>query len=180
MYIYIVKLEKRIDMKKNYILLLFCLSVFYVDGQSISSYVIASAGESTEVNGINISWTLGEIAIETLKDDGETIILTQGFQQGYFEITSIDGPKSFSNNFKLDIYPNPANEYIWINLESDEIKDAIVELYDLEGRLVYNNKFDINEGPNRVNLQELGASQYILRVVDKAGNVLQTFKLIKR
>lgn len=167
-------------MKRIYVLLLFCLSALYVTGQSISSYVIASAGEYTEAGGINISWTLGEIAIETLKDNGETIILTQGFQQGYFEITSIDGPKPLSNNFNLNIYPNPASEYIWVNLESDEIKDAIVELYDLEGRLVYNNKFDINEGPNRVDLQELSASQYVLRVVDSAGNVLQTFKLIKR
>ena len=167
-------------MKKIYILLLFSLSVLCVAGQSISSYVIASAGESAEAGGININWTLGEIAIETLKDDGETIILTQGFQQGYFEITSIDGPKPLSNTFNLNIYPNPASEYIWVNLESDEIKDAIVELYDLKGRLVYNNKFDITEGPNRINLQELNASQYVLRVVDTAGNVLQTFKLIKR
>ncbi len=167
-------------MKKIYVLLLFCLSVLYVTGQSMSSYVIASAGESTEAGGINISWTLGEIAIETLKDNSEAIILTQGFQQGYFEITSIDGPKPLSNNFNINIYPNPATEYIWVNLESDEINDAIVELYDLEGRLVYNNKFDINEGPNRVDIQELNASQYVLRVLDTAGNVLQTFKLIKR
>ena len=167
-------------MKKIYVLLLFCLSVLYVTGQSMSSYVIASAGESTEAGGINISWTLGEIAIETLKDNSEAIILTQGFQQGYFEITSIDGPKPLSNIFNINIYPNPATEYIWVNFESDEINDAIVELYDLEGRLVYNSKFDINEGPNRVDIQELNASQYVLRVLDTAGNVLQTFKLIKR
>jgi hypothetical protein len=96
----------------------------------------------------------------------------------YFEITSIGDP--LSNNFSLNIYPNPASEFIWVDLNSEEIKKAVVELYDLEGRLVYNDQFIVVEGPNRVDLQDLNSSQYILRVVDTSGNILQTFKLIKR
>jgi len=34
-------------------------------GQSISSSVIATAGGSSEAGGINLSWTMGELAIET-------------------------------------------------------------------------------------------------------------------
>ena len=165
-------------MKKYYILLLACFLGFYVSGQSISSYVVASAGESVEAGGLNVSWTLGELAIETLEDNGNTLILTQGFQQGYFEITSIGEP--LSNNFMLKVYPNPASEFVWVALESEEIKDAIIELYDLEGKLVYNGKLNVVEGPNKIELNNLSSSQYILRITDATGNVLQTFKLIKR
>lgn len=165
-------------MKKAYIFILFILSAFYVAGQEVSSYVIASAGESKEAGEINISWTLGEIAIETLQDDANNLTLTQGFQQGYFEITSIDEP--LSGDYDLKVYPNPARDYIWVDLKSEQIKMVVLELYDLEGRLVQNTRFNIMEGPTRVDLNELSASQYILRVVDEGENVLQTFKLIKR
>ena len=165
-------------MKKFYVMIFGCLMGLYTSGQSISSYVIASAGESVENGGISVSWTLGELAIETLEDDGNTLILTQGFQQGYFEITSIGEP--LSDNFNLKIYPNPATEYVLVDLQSDEINDAIVELYDLNGKMVYNDKFDVIEGPNKVDLTGLNSSQYILRITDSTGKVLQTFKLIKR
>ena len=165
-------------MKKFYVMIFGCLMGLYTSGQSISSYVIASAGESVENGGISVSWTLGELAIETLEDDGNTLILTQGFQQGYFEITSIGEP--LSDNFNLKVYPNPATEYVLVDLQSDEINDAIVELYDLNGKMVYNDKFDVIEGPNKVDLTGLNSSQYILRITDSTGKVLQTFKLIKR
>ncbi len=167
-------------MKKYVFILLSCFLSFLSFGQNdtISSYVIATAGGDTTVNGVSVSWTLGEVAIETIANDDSTLILTQGFQQGYFEITSIGEP--LSNNFILKIYPNPASEFVWVALESEEIKDAIVELYDMEGKLVYNSKLNVVEGPNKIELNRLSSSQYILRISDATGNVLQTFKLIKR
>ncbi|MDA3953342.1 MAG: T9SS type A sorting domain-containing protein [Bacteroidales bacterium] len=166
-------------MKKYYILFLAVFFGLYVSGQSISSYVVASAGESVEAGGLNVSWTLGEIAIETLEDDGNTLILTQGFQQAYFDITSIEDPL-LSGNFNLKVYPNPASDFVWVELESEEINEAIVELYDLNGKLVYNSKLNITEVRTQISLTNLSSSQYILKISDSSGEVLHTYKLIKR
>ncbi|MCB2195914.1 MAG: T9SS type A sorting domain-containing protein [Bacteroidetes bacterium] len=163
-------------MKKFYIFIVMCFLGVYASGQTISSYVIASAGESAEADGISISWTLGELAIETFETSD--IILTQGFQQGYFEVTSVGEP--LSNNFDLKVFPNPATEYVMVELQSDEIKDGIIQMYDMNGRLVYNEKFNVTQGPNRIELSDLSSSQYILKVSNSSGEVLQTFKLIKR
>jgi len=165
-------------MKRLTVLMFSLMASFVLSGQSISSYVVASAGESVEKDGVSISWTLGELAIETIEDSEGSVILTQGFQQGYFEITSVGEP--LSNNFVIKIYPNPASEYVLVDLQSDQVKSAVVEMYDLQGKLVYNNKYDAMEGPNRIELSGLNSSQYILRVVDSSGKVLQTFKLVKR
>jgi hypothetical protein len=166
-------------MKKYYILLIVSFLGLYVSGQSISSYVIASAGESVETGGLSVSWTLGELAVETLEDNGNTLVLTQGFQQGYFEITSIEDPL-LSDNFKLKVYPNPAKDFVWVELESDEINGAIIEMYDFNGKLVYNSKLNITEGRTQIELTNLSSSQYILKITDPFGKVLNTFKLIKR
>ena len=166
-------------MKKYYILFLAVFLGLSVSGQSISSYVVASAGESVETSDVSISWTLGEIAIETLEDNGNTLILTQGFQQAYFDITSIEDP-ILSNNFKLKVYPNPASEFVWVELESDEINEVLIEMFDLNGKLVYNSKLNIHEVRTQIKLTDQNSSQYILRISDSSGTVLHTYKLIKR
>lgn len=163
-------------MKKFYVLILICFFGGSSFGQSISSYVVASAGESVEADGVSISWTLGDIAIETFATSD--IILTQGFQQGYFEVTSVGEP--LSDNFELKIFPNPATEYVMVELQSDEIKNALIQIYDMNGRLVYNEKITVLEGSSKIELTNLNSSQYILKLSAVTGEVLQTFKLIKR
>jgi hypothetical protein len=152
--------------------------LLFGQNDTISSYVVASAGGDTTVNGVSVSWTLGEVAIETIATNDSSIILTQGFQQGYFEITSIGEP--LSDDFELKIYPNPASEYIYIDLTSKNIKSMLVEIYNMEGKLVYNKKYESLSGPSQISLNGLNSNQYILRVSESSGKVLQTFKLIKR
>ena len=163
-------------MKRLVLVTIACIIGVYTYGQSVSSSVIATAGESVENGSVNVSWTLGEIAVETI--EGTNVTLTQGFQQGYFEVVSIGDP--LSNEFELNVYPNPATEFIWIDLKSNEVISSIIEIYNMDGKLVYNEKWEFGNGPNQIMINELNASQYILRISDSNGKVLQTFKLIKR
>ncbi|MEA2106001.1 MAG: T9SS type A sorting domain-containing protein [Bacteroidota bacterium] len=163
-------------MKKTILILVVCLLCGYTFSQSISSQVIASAGEYSETSEIIVSWTLGEIAIETL--ESSTVILSQGFQQGYYEITSIE--KLLENNVAIKVYPNPATDYIYISFESDEIKSVVIELYDLEGKIILKGKRYHSEGPYKINLSGLSSSQYFLRISELSGKTVETFKIIKR
>ena len=163
-------------MKKLLLIIIAIITSVFVNAQEISSYVVASSGGSAETTNLNISWTLGEVAIETL--ESSTLILTQGFQQGYFEITSIDEP--VAGSFTLKVYPNPAVEYIWVAMETVDIKIATIEIFDIDGKLVYNQKWQLEDGEKQIMLNGFSASQYILRVSDETGKVLQNFKLIKR
>lgn len=162
-------------MKKIVLFVLICLFNGYTFSQSVSPYVIASAGEHSETPDITVSWNLGEIAVETLTSS--SIILTQGFQQGYYEITSIEGPTI--SNLDLKVYPNPATDYINISLKSDEIKSALIEMYNIDGKLILNEKWEYIEGPYKIDLNGYGSSQYILRISDSSGRLLQTYKIIK-
>ena len=88
-------------MKKYLLLFLGLFLGFYVSGQSILSSVTSSAGNSVEAGGINISWTLGDLVIET--QESSSVIITQGFQQDY---------SSTDNNAPTDI-----------NLSSSDIEE---------------------------------------------------------
>ncbi|HSH51260.1 MAG TPA: T9SS type A sorting domain-containing protein, partial [Bacteroidales bacterium] len=110
--------------------------------------------------------------------ESSTVVLTQGFQQGYYEITSIDKP--LENNVAIKVYPNPATDYIYISFESDEIKSVLIELYDLEGKIVLKEKWHHSEGAYKINLSGLSSSQYFLRISGISGKTVETFKIIKR
>ena len=64
---------------KHLALIIGCIISLTVAGQSVSPEVIASSGNYYEAANASLSWTLGEVAVETYSSGG--ITLTQGFQQ---------------------------------------------------------------------------------------------------
>ncbi len=145
-------------------------------GQSISSSVIATAGGSSEAGGINLSWTMGELAIETFTTTN--LILTQGFQQGYYEITSIEDP--LTKRIDLQIYPNPAIDIINILIENQDSKSIRIELYSIDGKLVTNEQWENTGSPYQFQLNRFSSNQYILKVIDLDNGISNSFKIIKR
>jgi len=98
-------------MKK--ILLIIVIAFSYTIGysQNLKPDVISSAGGFYANNNNSLSWTIGECIPETFFNSGNK--LTQGFQQGIFDIkTKIDNTE---NRIKINLFPNPATDFV--NLE---------------------------------------------------------------
>ena len=74
--------------------------------------VVATSGDFYENSSLSLSWTLGEVAVETLV--GDNIILTQGFQQSKLTVTAIDELQS--PGIELTVYPNPTNRFLFIEV----------------------------------------------------------------
>ncbi|OFX22054.1 MAG: hypothetical protein A2041_02165 [Bacteroidetes bacterium GWA2_31_9b] len=163
-------------MKKFLLLSVLCFFAILANGQSISSSVVASAGGYSEAGGLSLSWTLGELAVETFTTSN--LVLTQGFQQGYYEITGID--ELSNKDFKVNIYPNPAVEYINIQIENPEIKKVKIELFSMEGKLISNEEFENTGTFFELNLSNHSSSQLILKLTDLNSGKANTYKIIKR
>jgi hypothetical protein len=163
-------------MKKLLLVVVACLFAVTAFSQSISSSVVATAGGYSTAGGLSLSWTLGELATETLTSTN--LILTQGFQQGYYEITSIDDP--LSKLIDLKVFPNPAIDYINILIEDVDVKNVKIELYNLEGKLIYNEQWENSGSAHQLQLNNFSSSQYILRIIDEQNGKVNSFKIIKR
>ncbi|HAN18212.1 MAG: hypothetical protein A2X13_07490 [Bacteroidetes bacterium GWC2_33_15] len=163
-------------MKKLLLLSVVCFVVVSANGQSISSSVVASAGGYSEAGEISLSWTLGELAVETFT--ASELILTQGFQQGYYEITGIDDP--LNADFKVKVFPNPAVEFIYIQVENQDIQKIKIELYNMEGKLVHNEIYENPAISYELDISKHSSTQYILKITDLSGGLMQTYKIIKR
>jgi hypothetical protein len=77
----------------------------------------------------------------------------------------------FKNN--LSIYPNPFNENIFVDIDSD----SKIEISNLLGKIVYSNT--IYKGVSKIDLNNLSLGMYVLKISNDT-NQTRTIKLIKK
>lgn len=157
---------------KQLLFLLLCLySTSWLSGQSVSPQVISSAGGHLVGTDVQMSWTLGELSVETIESG--SVILTQGFHQSNLMITAWE---DLAKDISVDIYPNPTSD--WINIELQASSDIQVKLLDAMGRSVV-SKLALVEGANQLNLSGATPGLYFLQLIDQDQQTLKTFKIVK-
>lgn len=148
------------------------------NAQSLERQVIASAGGFSTANGVSLSYTVGEPVIETAVSG--SVILTQGFQQPDDITTSIKHVSNVSLNYT--VFPNPTDDMIFIELQSDIPVEVELSLYDITGRRIIelDNKAMVNgQVREQMDLTQLAPANYILTMSEVGGKVLKTFKVQK-
>jgi hypothetical protein len=122
---------------------------------------------STDVNGI-------AIFTEVLpKTDAEFTITKEGFVEASGKVTITDADVDLtiqligvgiSNKTSIvsNLYPNPTNGLLKIQLASD-VSEATVELFDLNGKMVY--KTSLNSVETTLDLRENKSGIYLIKVI---------------
>ena len=91
----------------------------------------------------------------------------------YSIIISID----FKNEGAALIYPNPAHDFIAIQLPSSP-KASVLSVYDSQGKLVMKEAVESNTTVQQVNVSKLAAGVYYINYQQEKG--LQVLKLLKQ
>jgi hypothetical protein len=139
---------------------------------SLSSFgqeVIASQGESYSTPQANVSFTLGEVVINTGTDGVNDI--TQGFHQTNWNFLGIEDN---APAYQASIFPNPSSDLI--NIQTNSFENVVYALYDAQGRLVLQNP--LNDKITQVKVDQLAPGNYSLSL-NSDGQNLKTFKLVK-
>lgn len=160
-------------MTKNIFFIVLVFAGLSAYGQQISPDVIVSSGGNfTASSGISLSFSIGECITETFSSPSVT--LTQGFQQGYYEVI----PLAVNTSFQVDmkVYPLPTTDYITVEL--GELKDDYhAEIYDINGCVVLVE--DLTSESTNLNLMDFVTGTYILVITDDKKNTLKSMQIIK-
>ena len=81
---------------------------------------------------------------------------------------------SFSNDAMISINPNPANDYININLVKTNNNPVTIQLCDVSGKMI--SQQNTTEGLVRLNIQQAIKGIYFIRIID--GDNVQTQKVV--
>ncbi len=140
--------------------------------QSLSQDVIGSSGDYFVGSNGSLSSTIGESETETI-GTGKNI-LTQGFQQGSVVITSLNIiPQA---DLEVNVFPNPATNYIILQIKNLNEKSLQYVIYDLEGKEFMRR--NVTSFEEKIDLQNLKPSIYLLKVLYNSDE-LNIYKIIK-
>lgn len=145
----------------------------YSHSQSLELRVIGSTGDfATTASNSTLSWTLGEVVTTT--ENSSTAYLTQGFQQPLL-INPLSIGNLDENNVSLLIFPNPTTAEITIQKENLEELNA--ELINVLGQVIH--AYNLVDNSTQIDLSELPAANYLLRIRNQSKDEIKTFKIQK-
>ncbi len=137
---------------------------------SVGQTVVSTQGDSYETATGSVSFTIGEVVIDT-GTDGSTN-LTQGFHQTNWNFIGLD---DHDVDYVANIYPNPTSDIL--NVEVIKFENVSYAMYDATGRIVAMG--DLSDLITQINVQNLESGSYQLELFDEQNERLKTFKLIK-
>lgn len=143
-------------------------------GQNISSKVISSGGGEYKNAYSSISITIGEPLTETIANDSVT--MNQGFQQGVINIVFVE--EIAVENVSVNVFPNPTQKLININIDYTGREDFHYQLCDKTGRIIKESSIERNN-KEEIDINTLSMGLYFIRICCKELGYSKTFKIIK-
>ena len=123
-------------------------------------------GEDTNITTLTVYWPSGTVDVFNNVSVNQSLEITEG-QTLSSEIYSLD---------QITVFPNPADDYITIK-SNYSLEDAIISMFDLNGRRVLNYKNEADNGI--INVSGLSAGEYILRIINSEQDIYSK-KIIKK
>lgn len=162
--------------------LVFCLADF-LSAQTLSPEVLSSNGGSSLSSSVQMDWTIGEIAIETLHSSNG--IYTEGFHQPILTVQkdnySLQEEASGQGKRFDDIIvtPNPVSTSLNVHFTAGYEVHLSFQLLSSEGTLAKQGEGYPIDGDMQIELTGLPAGLYILRLHDEVGTIFPVFRISK-
>ncbi|HNW56765.1 MAG TPA: T9SS type A sorting domain-containing protein [Bacteroidales bacterium] len=153
--------------------LVFACNLF---SQQLSHQVLVPVAGVTAAGGFDYSQTIGEEMIEVISNPD--YVLTQGFQQPGMRVTSELKPDGNG----VDVYPNPAKDYIYIKFFGDKARGFRVEIINMAGSIVHTGTISFTDSYfyiQQVEFDEYKVGLYFVRIKSDDGLIERTFKIEK-
>jgi hypothetical protein len=158
------------------------LAIFFIAlgtdafSQQLSLQVLVPlAGIATDKN-ISYTQTVGETAVEIV--GCSDYVFTQGFQQPGIKLTTEAPPPGTGVN----VYPNPATDYVTVELFGDKARIFKIEFLDITGTVVINARRVFIEPywlKERLDIVNLIRGFYLVRITSEDKLINRTFKIEK-
>ncbi|MFA7081937.1 MAG: T9SS type A sorting domain-containing protein [Bacteroidales bacterium] len=137
---------------------------FNINGDTnFTNRINLSTGGFKQIQGIHATNDGGILLLAFSLDDGyigkHSTWILKYHPNGLINIRNIEtGEKE-----TIKVYPNPARDYINVDIESTNFKQSHIELYDMQGKLVKKAKLKSKQ-ENRVDVSNLNAGAYTYNV----------------
>jgi hypothetical protein len=161
---------------KGKLLIVLILSGKLVLSQQLSHQVMLPAAGVIYSSGISYSQTVGETSVEIFSSTD--YLLTQGFQQPRMLMLPGDPPKGMG----VKVYPNPAVDFLNIELFGELGKNLRITVTNISGTIVYSNELSFREKYwyiENIPVSGFATGLYFVQVNSSDGTLRRSFKIEK-
>jgi Secretion system C-terminal sorting domain len=150
--------------------------LFSAISQSVLPETFSTSGDHFTGTNAGLSFTIGEPIIETISNT--TNILTQGFQQTNYTITSLKEFPDFGD--QILVFPNPVSNTLQVCIDGElENSNLNMELIDDTGKILITDTFSKTDLSYLLNMREYPRGNYFLRITNKKEGLVNSYKIQK-
>ncbi len=157
-------------------------SQLYIVGTSVGLFA------TDQLDGVNTLWSniahneIGNVIIEKIDyrhSDGRLTVATYG--NGVFQTTinSVDDVLSLidQDDFDINIYPNPAENYVYTDINMSSSQSIIITLYNQVGKEINNKTVNLTVGFNKIpfNIKNIKKGIYYLEYYLENKRIVKKF-----
>lgn len=84
--------------------------------------------------------------------------------------STVTGISPFDDGQKISVFPNPIKAGTDMNIIWDKNEQAILSIHSMDGKVIYEKKWQLNNGVNTLNLPRLTAGIFHLKIRAKSRN----------
>ena len=88
--------------------------------------------------------------------------------------------ESLQIGMDVDLFPNPAEEYLHVTIKNSQLKDVRIEMYNIIGNRLDFEVDKSNANTYKLNLKELHAGYYLVVVKDPISRFNKAYKFRKQ
>ena len=162
-------------MKQRITLIIFLLSLA---GATFAQSAIVPVGGNAQSTSGSVSYTVGQIAVQTSANGSGSVSIAEGVQQPY-EIMTIGVDNYPQITLNAVVYPNPTENLAQLKLNGFEIPSGGLNatLYDGNGKLLQN--LTVTEELTDFQIGHYASGTYYLELRD-GRQLLKTFKVVRK
>jgi len=138
--------------------------------------VVGSAGNHSSTASMEVSWTVGEVAINA--SENPNLIVSEGFQQADNEGVGLN-EETFSG--EISVYPNPVDDELFYEIQTDQSLELTGALFDAAGRKVLEiPRFTVeDQHKGQLDLRGLSPGKWVLKFYAPNEGTQQIFNVLK-
>ncbi len=138
---------------------------FPMDNCPLAGFAVESFNYSPAIFTIsNLTLTPATSALVQINDETEMESTALDIQE--LAVSELPKANTSINLSEVTLFPNPAGEWLNINLPTDLKESGIIQLLDTNGKLILTQDFDDSNGMTNINLGKLNipSGMYIVRI----------------
>ena len=152
--------------------------------KTIAQSVIATDGGSASGGGIHLDYTLGELAVDGLT--GQQNSMTEGFHQPFLQIENVESnpsgkeqPTGDKSESMIALTPNPVQSALTVRFAPGAPESVALDVRDASGMLVLQKQLQPLNGDTSLDVSGFPSGVFYFQFVSADQRIQSTYKISK-